>query len=324
MNRPLLLASFALACALVPTSLGGCGDDDGTSTSGSPSGGETCTPTDPVCSRGDCIALDDNTGKSKYVLRMAQLTITSPSVLALPAVGGPSGLVTLAIRQNLEQCQLKGQGTFNWLMEVDEQNLILRTGGAKPVTDPLQGYCFDEKSYDVDGVPFTVPIEVPITLSGGAFTTEVIEDLVVPIYTTAAATSETLLPLHQVRLSNAKVSADKNCVGSYNDENLDPDNLCGAEDGIPAFHDDGTLDGFIGLEEADGVIVEALGSTLCTLLTPDTESGGVCERDGNGDIVFKGDWCSTSNSAATADCADAMRLSATFAASAAKLSASCP
>jgi hypothetical protein len=42
----------------------------------------------------------------------------------------------------------------------------------------------------------------------------------------------------------------------------------------------------------------------------------VCKRDASGKILFQGDWCAATNQAATAGCADAVQVSATFAAQA--------
>jgi hypothetical protein len=41
----------------------------------------------------------------------------------------------------------------------------------------------------------------------------------------------------------------------------------------------------------------------------------VCKRDSMNHIVLQGDWCSTTNAAATMGCADAERVSFGFAAS---------
>ena len=98
----------------------------------------------------------------------------------------------------------------------------------------------------------------------------------------------------------------------------------------PQFIDGASLDGFVELEKADGVKVEQLsGESLCLLLTNNATlygdpAGKVCKRDANNKIVFQGDWCAATNSAATATCADAISLGATFAASSVALKTNCP
>jgi len=47
--------------------------------------------------------------------------------------------------------------------------------------------------------------------------------------------------------------------------------------------------------------------------------GAEDENGKGGDILYKGDWCSTTNSPATTDCHDAVSLAATFAASSVKI-----
>jgi hypothetical protein len=47
-----------------------------------------------------------------------------------------------------------------------------------------------------------------------------------------------------------------------------------------------------------------------------------CSRDGNGQIEFQGDWCSTTNSAG--GCRDAVRLAGGLAASAVSMQSNCP
>jgi hypothetical protein len=90
----------------------------------------------------------------------------------------------------------------------------------------------------------------------------------------------------------------------------------------------GSLDAYLSLEDADTVPVSFLGQSLCVLLTEDAGAYGykpvgssttVCKRDASGKILFQGNWCSLTNDAATAACADAMHVSAQFAASSVKI-----
>jgi hypothetical protein len=302
----------------------GCGSDD-TEPGNTPST-QTCAPTGECAAiKSDCLALVDNTGKTdKIGLRMAQLAITKPVELAKGAV---KAIVGNGVAMNLDQCNIQGQGTFSWLLEFDTTNGKLKTGGAKPVTDPWAGYCFvNETANNI------TPITVDAPFTAGKFETTGDVSLTVPIYLDAAASTVVLLPLQGVKISNATLSADNNCIGKYNADTLSVDNNClpDAEAGINYFTDDASLQGYVTLEQADTVDVSALGQSLCVLLSGDAKTYGVdvgdvkrCTRDANNKIILKGDWCSTSNTAATTDCADAFQLGATFAASAVKISGDC-
>jgi hypothetical protein len=56
---------------------------------------------------------------------------------------------------------------------------------------------------------------------------------------------------------------------------------------------------------------------LDTALYGVTGPNGVsqCKRDASGNILYQGDWCSSTNAAATSGCADADALAGAFAAS---------
>lgn len=299
-----------------------CGGDGATSSSsgGSSSGGASCEPKDPSCSPvpSDCQALVDNSGQTKIQLRMAQLTITAPPALS---TGIAPDLVAEGVYLNRPECYVIGNGTFSWLFEFDTASGTLKTGGAKPVSDPSQGYCFVNEtigSFDVKPVEVAAPIG-----TDGSFGVDDGPDLlIVPIYLDASSTTPILLPLHEVRIFEASISSDRNCIGKFNAEGLDPRFNCASdpEGGQPTFVNGAKLEGYITLEEADQVTVPQLSRSLCSLLAQ--ESGPNCERDGS-EFVTKGDWCSKTNSAATAGCTDAFRLAADFAASAVKIHGDC-
>jgi hypothetical protein len=305
----------------------GCGDSDSTNPGNKNPTTQTCAPTGECAAvKSDCLALVDNTGKTdKIGLRMAQLAITKPEELAKGAV---KSIVANGITMNLDKCNLQGQGTFSWLLEFDTTTGKLKTGGAKPVADPFAGYCFVQDT--ANGI---APITVDAPVTAGKFeTTEADLSLTVPIYLDAAASSVVLLPLEGVKIFNATLSADNNCIGKYNADTLSVDNMClpDEEAGISYFTDSASLQGFVTTEQADTVDVSALTQSLCVLLSGDAKTYGTdvngvtkCTRDANNKILLKGDWCSTTNAAATADCADAFQLGATFAASAVKISGDC-
>lgn len=312
----------------------GCGGGDdpgssssnpgGTGTGGGPSG--DCTLRHPVCTAvaSDCIAVHDNQGSTKIGLRMAQLTITKPDVLA---TGYIANLVAQGLTMNLPQCYLNGTGTFSWLLEFDTETGKLRTGGALPTNDPLSGYCFANTTA---GEFEIAPTEIDAPLTDGAWSGEA-ETLNVPIFL-ETSDEPIILPLHQVKLTDGKVSADNNCIGRRNSEALDPQNAClpGQDGDPPAFLNGGKLSAYITLEEVDRVIVPDVDQSLCVVLSGDIGeygNGGMpntCKRDEDGKIVLRGDWCSATNSAATDDCADAYALGGEYAASAVKITGLCP
>lgn len=315
----------------------GCGGDDAGETSSSSAGGTgggapgDCTPKNPVCTAvsSDCIAVHDNQGATKFGLRMAQLTVTKPDVLA---VGYIARLVAEGLTMNLPVCNLNGTGTFSWLLEFDTATGKLRTGGAMPTSDPLAGYCFANMSA---GEFEIAPKELDAPLTDGAWSGAA-DILNVPIFLDTgagdAAAEPIVLPMHEVQLTDAKVSADNNCIGRYNREGLDPTEAClpGPDGDPPAFINGGKLTAFITLEEVDRVIIPGIEQSLCVVLSGDIgeygtgETPNTCKRDESGKIVLKGDWCSATNSAATDDCADAYALGGEYAASAVKITGLCP
>ena len=86
------------------------------------------------------------------------------------------------------------------------------------------------------------------------------------------------------------------------------------------FQDGGRMSALISLEAADNAPIVQLKESLCALLTGgptmmDAQGNKLCQRDGAGKIVAKGDACLSTLGAATADCADAVFFNADFAAS---------
>ena len=299
-------------------SAAGCGgDEDGSG--GATSGTEDCSQKDPACQGGACVALADNAGKTTFGLRMAQLTVTRPAALTNQLV---QSIVGNGVLMNLEQCRLTGLGTFNWLLEFDTTSGMLRTGGALPRTDPRQGYCFLDEM--VGGFPVQ-PVTVAYQGDGGVLSADV-GDIQVPIYTDLAATeTPILLPLKAARVTQATLSADNNCMGTYNAEGLLPPDRCLPSRDIPTFVEGAALEGHIILEDADQVLVEDLNQSLCVVLAgtdAQYNDNGKCARDASGAILFKGDYCSTTGS--DGGCQDAVKLGATFAASAVDITGICP
>ncbi len=137
-------------------------------------------------------------------------------------------------------------------------------------------------------------------------------------------TTALLLPLHEARLINGTLSANKNCIGKFNAEGLSPDNSCIGDTDTPTFITGAEIEGYITLAEADEVAIDSLEQSLCVLLSGDPATYGdggspqKCKRTFDGMAVvidFKGDWCTSTNMPGDASCADAVALSANFAAS---------
>lgn len=279
-----------------------------------------CTPHDAECNVSDsrCLALVDQSQSSVFGLRMSQLTITKPNALASSTVFG--AVIESFVRPNRPACDLLGVGSLSWLMQVDLGAGTLKTSGAFPPLDPNAGYAFQDTMIDTFGVPQHVaPVTLSLTSSPPcAFETSA-ADLVVPMYTADDGSHVVLVPLHQVRFSG-RISADHACIGAFDPAGLEETD-CSPDSMHPAFHDGGSVEGLFVLEEAD-TFDTGVDESLCALLTGDadtlvdqTQQLARCARDAEGHILLKGDWCSATNQPATPDCADAMRFSATFAAS---------
>jgi hypothetical protein len=311
----------------------GCGTGGGSgaggSTSSSGSGTRTCAPS-AQCKVADkaCLGLVDNSGKTKFGLRMSELDITAPPALANGTV---QMVVSSAVAPTNAACNLDGTATFSWLLQFDTAAGTLRTGGAKPVMDPTMGYSFDIETITQGPTMFNVAPVTYMTMPDpktGVFTVTAGQDLIVPIFLTSAGTTVVLLPLHQARMVMGTLSASQNCIGSYNATGLLTAHTCQPFGNVTQFIDGGSLDGYITLEQADKVLITALGQSLCALLAggatldggpnPDVmtgTSGLVCTRDTSNNIVFRGSWCNATNAAATATCYDSVQLTAKFAAS---------
>lgn len=312
-------------------STGGSAPSTSSSTSsGSSSGGTGACAPSAACKVADktCLGLVDNTGKSSFGLRMSQLDISEPPALA---VGVVPSLLPGAITLDNPACNLDGTGTFSWLLEFDTTAGTLKTGGATSDSSPTAGYKFQNGMITQGGQSFNV---TPITYTGvkpdaqGNFSVTTGQSLLVPIFITA--TEGVILPLQQTRITMGKLSASQSCIGSYNVAGLQVSDGCQATNTPPiieAFVDGASIDGFITLEQADTVIIAPDANTsLCALIAqgsgPDagglvttSSTGTVCARDSSNNIVYTGNWCSTTNATAAGGCADAVKLSAQFAAS---------
>jgi hypothetical protein len=330
--------SFVVSAVTV-LALAGCGDSSSTGgTSSTGSSGGTCAPgTGCPSVKSDCIGLVDNSGKSQFTLRMSHLTVQKPAALTDLLV---KSLLDLGVSLNLASCNAETgdplfpsasmgtAGAFSWLLQFDTTTGKLKTGGATPEADPTKGYCFVNST--VNGFNIA-PFEVDAPISGGKFAIQMPKDVVVPVYSDISATTVILLPLRGVRIHDATISSDNNCIGKFNASGLLPSNSCLPAMDTPQYIDGASLDGFVTLEDADKVLIDQLGKeSLCLLLSGNAKmwgdaTGKLCARDpGTNKIKLQGDWCSTTNAAADASCADAISLGATFAASSVAMKSSCP
>jgi hypothetical protein len=322
------MREMAFGILVVTMTLGaGCDDGDGGG------GGEMdmAVPPDlaiPCAPKASCIAADksciglvDNAGQMKYGLRMSQLTITSPTALTKGII---SQTVASSVTPQVPSCNLMGAATFNWLLQFDLAAGTLKTGFAKPVSDPAKGYDFVDETLNLGGSSFHIQ---PVTVmskpdaSGNFSAPASTEPLFIPVYLDVAATQVLLLPVHDARFPMGTVSSNNNCIGKFNAAGLSPDNSCLADDMNPTFITGGSLDGFITLEEADTVTISALGQSMCVLLSGDSATYGDgakptahCKRTNNV-INFQGDMCSMAGQT----CKDSVHLSGKFAASSIKI-----
>lgn len=262
---------------------------------------------EPCNTASPCLALSSNTTPSLLDFRVRTLQIATPDSLKLAIV--QSGLIDVGIALPNTCCEA-GDGGFNMLLRLDTTANTITVGGARRSDDPINaGYCYLETTSNGAAVA-PVTAAASMGADGTWSTSEFPQTFEIPIYAHGDPNNLVVLPLTAARIEHFAVSADGNCVGTYAADN---------EGGV-GWNPVATLTGYITLEDADRVLVPDLGyNSLCTLLEPSFASGAHCTRGTDGKIVAKGDFCSTSDSAATSACADSVRLSATFAASAVRI-----
>jgi len=272
-----------------------------------------------------CLPMADNKGKTVIDFRLRRLFITAPEHLAVPII--QSSVVDLGVNLDAPSCGELGNGAFSWLLRADTTANTILTGGAPPSADPFGvGYCFYQYTLPVgDAGSIAVgPGQAHATFADGGFSSDPIPLLNVPIFLkpdagAADPTNVVILPLRNAVVHDATLSADDNCIGSFNAKALN--GSCAIDDpsSCSKWHTAGAIGAFITLEDSDKVFVTLTNATLCTLLTqsqPDPVTKG-CARDGNGNITAKGDYCSTT--AQPGGCQDSFWLSATFAGAAVKI-----
>nr|AYM54389.1 hypothetical protein [Phaselicystis flava] len=347
-NAPFALAVAALAGCSSNVSFGGDGDGGGgggatssaqgaggstTSSAGSGTPGlacsgpnsagpaTACTPQDAGCNPGKsvCAAVEVVDGAPSFALKMAHISFSKPAALS-------SGIAKSVLQNWLGPpppvCHIPNF-LLAWIFRFDLTAGTLTTGGARQGAGMAPGFQLID---DISAGAAITPVVAPIALGAGCDLDVTVGDLNVPIQYDPGFASNFHLPFRKLRLHGGKVSPDHNCIGVYNDALLSPGDACAPTDAVPAYTHGAQLDGWMSLEEADAVIISPLQQSLCVFLSQDAAAYGeqvdqykLCARGPDGQIVFKGDWCSATDQPATAGCADAVKVTATFAASGVKM-----
>jgi hypothetical protein len=306
------------------TSTASSGSSGSTCAAGAPLTG-ACAPTASCAGAGStCLALVSQPATTTPGFRMAEIVYTKPAAFTTGVV---ASILQGSTAPNDTACNLEGSGTISWLLRFDTVAGTLETGGAKPVASPAGPYTFDDEtvmqgafSFAVHSLLLTAPLGAGCTFDSND------GDVTLPLFQNSAGTSPVLLPLTSLRLHGG-MTADHGCIGRYDAEGLDPANACQPDTLHQSFTGGAALDGLIVLEDADKVVVSPLQESLCVLLAGNAATFGtsgpngsqVCKRGANGAILFQGDWCAATNQAATATCADAVQVAATFAAQAVQI-----
>ena len=275
-----------------------CGVSPGTPVCHSTTEVASC-PTDTAC-----MATTKQTG-DVLSMRMGRIRLWAPAALL--------SLAPLAVDPNVNPvCMNGGAESFNWLLQIDKKNNTLKTGGARKSADHKTFSFLDGEKIDGSAlneicpgfVGPTTPVDMsaitfPITFAGNTFKTGQLDKINIPIFD---GTVPIILPIQQGLIKNVTISADGNCIGSWNkDYYCDGDTL--------GWQTDGVLTGKITVEDADKVPIKTAGcQSLCAILANDSTKldGKLCKRV-DGKIPPIGDATVTSTN-------DAFLLSATFSA----------
>jgi hypothetical protein len=348
------IVRFLLGAVVVAAGAAGvvaCSSDEAEKPVVAGSGGQTQGPSDlagcykgssacPAIAGTKCFALADNTDSKVKNMRLSQLHVTAPSLLATGAI--PTTVVSPAVTLNLPACYLNSTqkgGLFNWLASLDTDTGKLTTGGANVPASPTDGYCFLKQTVGTTMVE-PITIDTDFDKATNKFSTKgLIAKLVVPIYTADPNKPEgkgkdpILLPLSNGKIFDVTLTENGNCVGRFKGEDGELDENCQTitsdpkDDASYQWVDGAKLEGTITLEEADAVDVVDLGASLCTLLTnkkqdaADAKGIKRCLRTADNLIEYdKMKSPEIEGDGATAF----VTLKASFAASAVKVNETCP
>lgn len=332
-RHTLTLSLVALAGALAASACSS--DDDGKKNHNATV--DSCPSSQCVYSSSPCLSIGDNEGSDTMNLRMTQLNITYPEALKNHFL--QDTVINKAMRLAYdESCNYAGDGRFSWLFSWDKNTKKMKTGGGPPIDGEegaKKGTCFVNFTETASGKE-VAPYELDLDIADdGTFSASGI-NVTVPIFLDPAGESVVLLPLREVNVAtlpgkaivgnDGKGTSSGNCLGTYR-KDLDPKNACIPEDEITYFDNGASLEGFITVEEAEEVWVRDMQTSLCALLAKfdaefvdtDEKREKHCKRDGNGQIVLRGDWDSATNKGVEAGTGDAFQLKAQFAATAVKI-----
>ncbi|MFT3774380.1 MAG: hypothetical protein QM820_54165 [Minicystis sp.] len=308
--------------ALVAVGLAGCAGESGGGETGP---GNTGTGTSLVCGvpascpavERECLGLVDNSGKSRFGLRISEIHVRAPEALAAGLIG--RALATDVRPANMA-CNLDGTGTASWLLRFDTDAGTLKIGGARPVVDPTKGYAFVDEVIRGQHVR---PAKLDVAVAAdGSFATEAPRDLLLPIFLDTYGKA-IVFPLRAARLGAGALSVSHGCIGRYDAAGLDPANACLPDDDQRAFVPGASIEGILVLEDADRAVIDSSALSLCArlagadpaLVTTDAAGVTVCRRDAGGRILLLGNACSIAGEG----CADAVAVRADFAASAVRI-----
>jgi hypothetical protein len=273
-----------------------------------------------------CLATVENDGKPVFGLRVAELAVSLPRSLSK---GVTPSLLDALFGPNLPQCGLSGGGDSSWLLRFDLDHQTLTMGGAAPPAKAGQPFALLDVTVSQAGQVYHVaPVTFDLVASGGGLGTAAPQDFDLPMFfpgSGASLSGPEVLPIHALTASSVVVSPTHDCIGRYDPAVFSPEAGCTPTTIGENYVHAGHLEGYLVIEETDGVDVTDFDDTLCVLLSGNAaeygdDSTGVtrCKRT-HGVIDFQGDWCAATNSPATATCSDALRFSADFAASAATI-----
>jgi hypothetical protein len=308
--------------ALVALGLAGCAGETGggeTGPQGTATGASFACSVPAACPavERECLGLVDNSGKTRFGLRVSEVHLSAPRDFGEGLMG--RALATDVLPSNLP-CNLNGSGATSFLLRFDTEEGSLEIGGARPVVDPMRGYAFVDEpvlGQSIHPVKFAVDIA-----DDGSFVTSAAHDLLLPMFLDTYG-KVLVFPIRAARLSAGALSPSRGCIGRYDAAALEPSNACLPDVDARAFVAGATLEGLLVLDDADRVVVDRFGMSLCArlagaspaLVTKNAAGITVCRRDSGGRIVFQGDACSASGES----CGDAVAVRADFAASSVRI-----
>lgn len=293
-----------------------------------------------------CMARVDVAGACTKTLRVAQMRLTKPALLASKAIQHTIFGPAVAL-EHAPNCALAADpskaGTLNWLFAFDLGNPagpMLKTGSSKPVASVAAGYCFAGGTYDgLDASPTLVKLS--LDASTGAFQSVAPFALNLPMFMDQTATKSPLtLPLRGAVITGGQFREGGNCIGRFRGETgeLDPKAECQpttADPSDPAAYQyvpGMTLEGYLLAEDTDHVLVQDLKKSLCSLLAnqvekkpgPDGTTYDYCKRTPDGKLDFSGSSSPPDFASPGSGTKDAYGIGMELAASAVKINGDCP